>query len=129
MVRTYDPDLVSIALGNMFLTGFAEDTKVETEKNEYDVYTTVGIGGDTTYSENADKTAKAKISLMTSSACLPRVYEIAKNKESFPLSIIDMNDDSENIVCDDCRIIKRPNKVIKKQAETIEFEVFIPEWK
>lgn len=129
MVRTYDPDLVSIALGNMFLTGFAEDTKVETEKNEDDVYTTVGIGGDTTYSENADKTAKAKISLMTSSACLPRVYEIAKNKESFPLSIIDMNDDSENIVCDDCRIIKRPNKVTKKQAEAIEFEVFIPEWK
>mgnify|MGYP006974275436 FL=1 len=129
MVRTYDPNLVSIALGNMFLTGFAEDTKVETEKNEDDVYTTVGIGGDVTYSENADRTAKAKIALMTSSPCLPRIYELAKNKESFPLSIIDMNDDSENIVCDDCRIIKRPNKVTKKQAEAVEFEVFIPEWK
>lgn len=129
MVRTYDPNLVSIALGNMFLTGFAEDTKVETEKNEDDVYTTVGIGGDVTYSENADRTAKAKIALMTSSPCLPRIYELAKNKESFPLSIIDMNDDSENIVCDDCRIIKRPNKVTKKQAEAVEFEIFIPEWK
>lgn len=129
MVRNYDPDKVLISLGAMFLTGYAEDTKVETEKNEDDVYTTVGIGGDTTYSENADKTAKAKISLMTSSPCLPRVYELAKNRESFPLSIIDMNDDSENIVCDDCRILKRPNKVIKKQAEAIEFEVFIPEWK
>lgn len=129
MARNYNPDLVSIALGNMFLTGFAEDTKVETEKNEDDVYTNVGIGGDTTYSENADRTAKAKISLMTSSPCLPRVYEIVKNREAFTLSIIDMNDDSENIVCDDCRIIKRPNKVIKKQAEAIEFEIFIPEWK
>nr|WP_072537075.1 hypothetical protein [Anaerococcus mediterraneensis] len=129
MVRTYDQDLVSIALGNMFLTGYAEDTKVETEKNEDDVYTTVGIDGTTTYSENADRTAKAKISLMTSSPCLPRIYEIAKNRESFPLSIIDMNDDSENIVCDDCRIIKRPNQVTKKQAEAVEFEVFIPEWK
>lgn len=129
MVRNYDPDLVSIALGNMFLTGFAEDTKVENEKNEDDVYTTVGIDGATTYSENADRTAKAKISLMTSSPCLPRVYEMAKNREAFPLSIIDMNDDSENIICDNCRILKRPNKVVKKQAETIEFEVFIPEWK
>ena len=129
MVRTYDPNLVSIALGNMFLTGFAEDTKVETEKNEDDVYTTVGIGGDTTYSENADRTAKAKISLMTSSPCLPRVYEIVRNREAFTLSIIDMNDDSENIVCDDCRIIKRPNKATEKQAKAVEFEIFIPEWK
>ena len=129
MTRTYNPDLVSIALGNMFLTGYAEDTKVETEKNEDDVYTTVGIDGDTTYSENADKTAKAKISLMTSSPCLPRVYEIVRNREAFTLSIIDMNDDSENVVCDNCRILKRPNKVTKKQAETIEFEVFVPEWK
>lgn len=127
--RVYNPDLVSIALGTMFLTGFAEDTKVDTEKNEDDVYTTVGIDGDTTYSESADKTAKAKISLMTSSRCLPRVYEIVRNREAFTLSIIDMNDDSENVVCDNCRILKRPNKVIKKQAETIEFEVFIPEWK
>lgn len=129
MVRNYDPDKVLISLGAMFLTGYAEDTKVETEKNEDDVYTNVGLGGDTTYSENADKTAKAKISLMTSSACLPRIYEIVKNREAFTLSIIDMNDDTENIVCDNCRILKRPNKVVKKQAETIEFEVFIPEWK
>lgn len=127
--RVYNPDLVSIALGTMFLTGFAEDTKVDIEKNEDDVYTTVGIDGDTTYSESADKTAKAKISLMTSSRCLPRLYEIVRNREAFTLSIIDMNDDSENVVCDNCRILKRPNKVIKKQAETIEFEVFIPEWK
>lgn len=127
--RVFDPNLVSIALGNMFLTGFAEDAKVEVEENEDDTLTNVGIGGDVTYTENADNTAKAKISLMTSSACLPRVYELAKNRESFPLSIIDMNDDTENIVSEDCRIIKRPTKVVKKQAETIEFEVFIPDWK
>lgn len=129
MIRVYDPDLVSIALGNMFLTGFAEDAKVEIEKNEDDVFTNVGLGGDTTYSETADRTAKAKISLMTSSACLPRIYEMAKNREFFPLSIVDMNDDSENVACEQCRIIKRPNVVRKKQAETVEFEVFIPEWK
>lgn len=129
MIRVYDPDLVSIALGNMFLTGFAEDAKVEIEKNEDDVFTNVGLGGDTTYSETADRTAKAKISLMNSSPCLPRIYEMAKNREFFPLSIVDMNDDSENVACEQCRIIKRPNVVRKKQAETVEFEVFIPEWK
>lgn len=127
--RVYDPNLVTIALGSMFLTGYAEDEMVEVEENEDDTLTNVGLGGDVTYTDNADNTAKAKISLMTSSACLPRIYEIAKNRESFPLSIIDMNDDSQNVACDDCRIIKRPNIVRKKQAETVEVEVFIPEWK
>lgn len=127
--RVYDPNLVTIALGSMFLTGYAEDEMVEVEENEDDTLTNVGLGGDVTYTDNADNTAKAKISLMTSSACLPRIYEIAENRESFPLSIIDMNDDSQNVACDDCRIIKRPNIVRKKQAETVEVEVFIPEWK
>ena len=31
---TYDPEKVIVSLGNMFLTGFSEDTKVEIEKNE-----------------------------------------------------------------------------------------------
>lgn len=127
--RVYDSDKVLVALGAMFLTGYAEDTKIEVEKNEDDTTPTTSIDGSVTYSENHDNTAKVKISLMSTSACLPRIYEISKNRESFPLSIIDLNDDSENIVCDDCRIIKRPNKVVKKQAETVEVEVFVPEWK
>lgn len=127
--KVYDSDKVLVSLGAMFLTGYAEDTKIEVEKNEDDTTPTTSIDGSVTYSENHDNTAKVKISLMSTSACLPRIYEIAKNRESFPLSIVDLNDDSENITCDYCRIIKRPNKVIKKQAETVEFEVFIPEWK
>lgn len=128
MTKVYDPNLVSIAFGSMFLTGFAEDDLFEVEKNEDDVYTNVGLDGEVTYSESADKTAIAKITLMNTSASLPRIYELAKNKESFPLSIIDMNDDSQNVACDDCRIIKRPNIVRKKQAEAVEVEVFIPKW-
>lgn len=127
--RVYDSNKVLVALGAMFLSGYAEDAKIEVEKNEDDTTPTTSIDGSVTYSENHDNTAKVKISLMSTSACLPRIYEISKNRESFPLSIIDMNDDSENIACDDCRIIKRPNKVVKKQAETVEIEVFVPEWK
>lgn len=127
--KVYDSDKVLVSLGAMFLTGYAEDTKIEVEKNEDDTTPTTSIDGSVTYSENHDNTAKVKISLMSTSACLPRIYEISKNRESFPLSIIDLNDDSENITCDDCRIIKRPNKPVKKTAETVEVEVFVPEWK
>ena len=125
----YDPEAVTVPLGDMFLTGYAEDSKIELEKNEDDTIAKVGVGGDVTYTNNHDRTGKAKISLMNSSPCLPRIYEIAAGFESFSFAIIDMNDNGQNIACDDCRIIKRPTKPVKKEAETVEFEVFIPEWK
>lgn len=131
MVRTYtyDPEKVVIALGNVYLTGFGDDGKVEVEKNEDDVTTKVGLDGHVSYTENHDRTAKAKITLMSTSPCIPYIRSLAKNKEEFDFSLIDMNENGENVASSNCRILKKPNITHKKEVEGLEFEVFIPEWK
>ena len=126
---TYDPEKVIVSLGKMFLTGFSEDSKVEIEKNEDDTTVKVGLDGHVSYTNNHDRTAKAKITLMSTSPCIPYIRELAYNQSEFPFSFIDMNDNGANLACDRCRIIKKPNIVTKKEAEGVEFEVFIPEWK
>ncbi|WP_296113124.1 phage structural protein [uncultured Anaerococcus sp.] len=126
---TYDPEKVVASIGSMFLTGFADDTMIEVEKNEDDTLVKVGLDGHVSYTENLDKTATVKISLMSTSPCIPYIRELANNKREFPFSMVDMNDNGTNVACDRCRIVKKPNIVVKKEAESVEFEVFVPEWK
>lgn len=126
-VRTYDPELTTIQLGSMFLTGFAEDGKIEVEKNEDNHIAKVGVDGVVSRTKNHDKTATAKITLMNTSPCLPAIYDLAKGYQIFPFSLVDMNDNGRNISCNECWIVKEPTSKVGKEADSVEFEVYIPE--
>lgn len=123
---TYDPDKVIIQLNGVYLTGFSDDAKITVEKNEDNVIPKVGVDGSVHYTLNHDETAKAKLPLMSTSPQIPYITELADNMVEFNFTMVDMNDNGRNISCDGCRIIKSPDYSRKKEAEGVEFEVFIP---
>lgn len=123
---TYDPDKVIIQLNGVYLTGFSDDAKITVEKNADNVIPKVGVDGSVHYTLNHDETAKAKLPLMSTSPQIPYIAELADNKVEFNFTMVDMNDNGRNFSCDECRIIKSPDYSRKKEAEGVEFEVFIP---
>lgn len=122
----YDPEKVILQMGGVYLTGFSDGGKVVIEQNEDDVLPKVGVDGSVHYSINHNKTALAKIPLMSTSPLIPYIRGLTKDNEEFNFTMVDMNDNGENISCDECRIIKTPDYSRQKEAEEVEFEVFIP---
>lgn len=123
---TYDPELVIIKLDNVYLTGFSDGGKISIEQNEDDVIPKVGVDGSVHYTINHDKTAKATIPLMSTSPMVPYIRDLANGNREFTFTMVDMNDNGIQVACDQCRIIKTPNYERQKEAEEVEFEVFIP---
>lgn len=125
----YDPEKVIISLGGVYLTGFSDGGKITVEQNEDDIIPKVGVDGSVHYTINHDKTAKAKIPLMSTSPMVPYIRDLARDNRDFNFTMVDMNDNGINISCDECRIIKTPDYSRQKEAEEVEFEVFIPFFK
>lgn len=123
---TYDPEKVLVQVGGIYLTGFSEDSKISVEQNEDDVIPKVGVDGKVHYSINHDKTARVTIALMSTSPHVTVIRELARNNQEFNFTMTDLNDNGENISSDECRIIKTPNYVRGKEADEVEFEVFVP---
>lgn len=129
LTYVYDPEKVVVQMGNVYLTGFSEDGKVTVEQNEDDIIPKVGVDGIVNYTINHDKTAKAKVKLMSTSPCVPAVRDLARNNQEFDFTLVDMNDNGQNIASSNCRIMKTPDYVRAKEAEEVEFEIFIPYFK
>lgn len=128
-VYTYDPEKVVVQIDGTYLTGFADDSKIVIEQNEDDIFYKAGVDGNISYTINYDKSAKAKIPLMSTSPMIPFIRELSINNREFNFTMVDMNENGKNVSCDKCRIVKKPTYERKKEAEGIEFEVFIPFYK
>ena len=123
---TYDPELVVITINDLYISGFGEDSKIECEKNENSIEPKVGVDGIVHYSKSADKTGTITLTLMNTSLSVPYMRELARTQENFNLSVVDMNEVGENIVSDDCVILKDADIIIGKEVEGIEFEIYVP---
>jgi len=126
-VTGWDPKKVTVAAAGTALTGFATDGVVNIVANEDRVTTQTGVKGDTTYSENANESATATIPLMSTSASLPKLRQLAQSRKRFTLTISDANDDSKVFVnAENCRITKMPDYNAQKEASTVNVPVYIP---
>ncbi|MDY3947521.1 MAG: hypothetical protein SOZ40_06040 [Ezakiella sp.] len=124
--RVYDPEKVYIQIDGIYITGFSENSKLTIEKSEDNLLPKVGVEGTVSYAVNHNVTAKAKISLMSTSASIPLIRELGESRKFFNLTIVDMNTNGKNVSCDDCVVIKTPNIERNKEVEEEEFEIFIP---
>lgn len=60
----YSPDRVKVNVGGRIITGFADGTFIEIERNEDAFMTYVGALGDVTRARNMNKTGKITITIM-----------------------------------------------------------------
>lgn len=123
---TYDPELAVITVNRTYLTGFAEDSKIECAKNANTIEAIVGVDGNVHYSKNADKTGTVTMHFMSTSPSLPYLRALAREQEEFTFSLVDMNENGENIASDECVILKETDINIKKNVEGVSIEIFVP---
>lgn len=128
MVRTFDPNKVTIIFDGQVITGFSEDTLVEAEKNEDNVTPYVGVKGEVSRAINANNTGMITISLATTSPFIRILSQKAKVDTIAPISIIDMNDDGINIGGTESWITKAPNIMLGKEVDAVEVQFFVADY-
>ena len=126
-VYVYDPRDCIVTIDGQYITGFAEDGKIEIEKNEDNISTKVGVDGIVSFGVSADGTATAKVKLVSTSPSVPLFRDLSKTNKLFSLSIVDMNANQDNIACSDCVIVKPMTEFRgNKEVEDIEVEILMP---
>lgn len=127
-VYTYDPKKVTVAVGGRAVTGFANDGIITITHNEDRTTPSVGAQGDVAYSENANNTGNAALTLMSTSASLGYLRDICAKRKEVRLDITDANnDDAIHVSEERCRILKMPDTPRGREQTTITVNLFIPD--
>jgi hypothetical protein len=67
-VKQYDPKAISMIVGGKIMSGFADGTFIEVERNEQAFTLKVGVDGEGTRAKSNNKSGKITITLMQSSS-------------------------------------------------------------
>jgi hypothetical protein len=126
-VYTYDPKKVTVAVGGRAITGFATDGVVTVSHNEDRTTPSVGTHGDVAYTENADNSGTAAITLMSTSASLAYLRDICARRREVRLDIMDANrDDAIKVSEERCRILQMPEVPRTNEQTAVTVNIFIP---
>lgn len=126
-ITNYDPEKVSVIIGGLVITGFADSSVVTVARNEDIVSTTVGSQGDVAYSENANQSGTITLSLQSTSASLQKLRTMAKNRKELDFLMSDANTDGGEIIsASRCRITKIPDSKKEKTVGSVDVTIFAP---
>lgn len=128
MTTVYNPKNVTVIFDGQVITGFAEDSMIEAEKNEDNITPHVGVLGEVSIAINADNTGTVTLSLASTSPFIKILAEKARANTVAPLSIIDMNENGVNVGGTEAMIIKPPNVTIGKEVESQEVQFFVADY-
>ena len=128
MTTVYDPKKVTVIYDGMVITGFADDSMIEAEKNEDNIMPHVGVLGEVSVAINADNTGTVTLSLASTSPFIKILAEKARANTVAPLSIVDMNENGVNVGGTEAMIIKSPNVTIGKEVESQEVQFFVADY-
>jgi len=123
--RRYSPAQVKITFGGILISGYAEGTFIEVERNE-DRYTTqVGSLGEVTRTQNLNRTGKVTLTLMQHApinALLQGFIDLDELGDTDPqdLSIKDLSN-SMRCHADEAWITKAPKIERSKDSATIQW--------
>lgn len=123
-MRVYDPKLITLTYAGMVLSGFSEDSMISIEKDEENHLPYNGVLGEHAVAKNANNNYTMSISLASDSPFISILRDIA-NSDDFvhPLSIINMNDDADDVSTDSAYVVKTPDYKANKEIEDIEIEI------
>lgn len=125
LLGTYDPEKVSVIFNNRQLRMFGDDI-FKLARSGDNVSLKVGVQGDGTYVENADKSATLTITLQQQSPDLRYLENCTERRIKGSLALNDANDDGRNIFALNCRVQKLPDRGRGKDAADVSFVFIIP---
>jgi hypothetical protein len=127
-VFTFDPKKVTVAVEGRIMTGYATDGVVTISHNEDRTTPAVGVQGDVTYSDSANNSGTASVTLMSTSAAIPYLREVCATRREVRLDISDANTDGAfRVSAERCRILKMPETARGAEMETATIEFYIPD--
>ncbi len=126
-IKSYDPIKVNLNVDGRTITGYADSSMITIAQGEDLVTPTVGAQGDVVYSESANESGTMTISLQTTSASLPYLKDIAKQRKQVSVLLNDANSDTAEIVRSSrCRVTKVPDVKKEKAAGSVDITIFMP---
>lgn len=128
-MRRYDPKMVTIVWDGTVITGLAEDSFVGAERLEDDFVEYVGVTGDVSYSENANKSGEVTVTLASTSPSISTLNAAANAGTVSNLSVIDMNTNGVNVSGTEARVRKPADKEWGKEVGEVEFVFFVADYK
>lgn len=109
-MKTYDAKQVNVIVSGRFLTGFAEGTFVNCEKDEERFETYVGAKGELSRSVNSDPLGTITVTLKSDSLSNGYLASLATSSNTFPVQVLDSNSGGFKAGGNDCWIEKAAAK-------------------
>lgn len=124
-LRKYDPSQNKITLGGQDITGYAEGTFIEIERDEDGFTTTVGSLGDVVRTRNLSRVAKVTLTLMAQAPANDILDQISQDDEDTGDNVksFQMKDLNANVRCDgpEAWVMKKPKVERAKEAGTVQW--------
>lgn len=128
-ITSFDFKKVSVIVAGTFITGYMDGEAIQSAQNEDDVTPHVGAGGDVTFSETNDETGIITLNLKSTSSSIPILKALRDSKETFPISIVDSNDNSFRAGGNECRIVKPPERTWGPEVTGLEWQIYVADYK
>lgn len=122
-IGRYDAKEVAVVVGGVYLTGFADGTFVEAEKDEDNMDTTVGAQGDVVDSTINNPLGTLTVTLQQTSPSNKYLTDLSNSGELVDAYIISNNVPKEVIGGSQCRVVKPSAVSFSDTAESREYEI------
>jgi hypothetical protein len=122
-VRTYDPKKVTVIADGKFVTGFAEGSFIECEKDEDIFSAKVSAQGDVAVAISNNPLGTISITLSQTSPSVSLFDRLAKTKKVFPISVISNNNPKEKIYGTKAMVKKPAKKGFSDKIEDREYQI------
>ena len=127
-MSAYDPKDVKVVVDGTVLTGFAEGTFVQCQKNTETYSMNVGALGEVDFAKSADETGQITVTLKHTSPSNRFLTRLAKGRNSFPVQVIDRNTNGVNAGGTECRIQKLPDQERSNDITSLEWVFLVADY-
>ena len=127
-MSAYDPKDVKVVVDGTVLTGFAEGTFVQCQKNTETYSMNVGALGEVDFAKSADETGQITVTLKHTSPSNRFLTRLAKGRKSFPVQVIDRNTNGITAGGTECRIQKLPDQERSNDITSLEWVFLVADY-
>ncbi|PDO11575.1 MAG: DUF3277 domain-containing protein [Candidatus Reconcilbacillus cellulovorans] len=122
-ITSYDAKNVTVTVGGVYITGFAEGSFVECEKAEDTFQTSVGAQGDVAVSEVNNPIGTITITLQQTSPSVTYLNRLAASKQIVPVWVISNNSPREKIGGTQARVLRPAQSTFSNSIESRAFTI------
>lgn len=124
-MAVYDSMKVNVSINNTLVTGYADGTMVTSERNEDRVIPYSGVKGEYAYSLNNNSSGTITVSLQQQSPMNALLQKLANNKETFPISVVDINTGGFKAGGNEAIILKEPANERGAEITTRAWSIYV----